>query len=76
MIIKVTSADELTNALQENGLTPTPLPQADTVEVKGITIIREVVEREFGCGHQVSTTRFIGEDDYCAVCDSMQTVAS
>ena len=73
-IITVRSQKEMVDALQSIGCTPTPIPQADSVTIGDTTILRDVVEREFSCGHPVSTFAFAGEVDWCWTCQSMRTI--
>ena len=70
-MITVSTREQLEAVLFGAGLTPTPLPQGHLVEIGELVIERAVLERTFECGHDVSTDRFVGESDYCAVCEQM-----
>ena len=73
--VTVSSKREMEKALKDAGLTPSPIPQGDKVTIGDATILRAVRETSFrGCNHSVSTTRFSGERDFCAVCQKMRTV--
>ena len=75
-VVMVNSKSEMEQALRDAGLTPSPIPQSNQVVIEeaGITIMRDVSERDFECGHPVSTDRFVGETDWCEVCGQMRKV--
>jgi len=74
-MVTVSSKSEMEKAIRDAGGTPSPIPQGDLVDIGNITILRAVRETSFrGCNHSVSTTRFSGEHDFCAVCQKMRTV--